>query len=144
MSNLSFFAVSSVDLSLMITVFNLTFFNKLKSVELSFLLGIKTIIAMTESGSSALTIASCRPKANILAMSPNKKVSKKLSLIWGLETISVEGFQNTDEMIEKVEAYLVKHKILKRNDKYIIIAGVPVGVSGTTNMIRIETINHES
>ena len=107
-------------------------------------LGIKTIIAMTESGSSALTIASCRPKANILAMSPNKKVSKKLSLIWGLETISVEDFQNTDEMTDKVEEYLVRHKILKRNDKYVIIAGVPVGVSGTTNMIRIETINYES
>ena len=104
-------------------------------------LGINTIIAMTESGSSALTIASCRPKANIIAMSPDKNVSKKLSLIWGLETISVEQFQNTDDMIKTVEKSLVNNKILKKNDKYIIIAGVPVGISGTTNMIRIERIN---
>ena len=104
-------------------------------------LGINTIIAMTESGSSALNIASCRPKANIIAMSPNKDVSKKLSLIWGLETISVEQFQNTDNMIETVEESLINNKILKKNDKYIIIAGVPVGMSGTTNMIRIERIN---
>ena len=104
-------------------------------------LGINTIIAMTESGSSALTIASCRPKANIIAMSPDKNVSKKLSLIWGLETISVGQFKNTDDMIKTVEKSLIDNKILKENDKYIIIAGVPVGVSGTTNMIRIETIN---
>ena len=104
-------------------------------------LGINTIIAMTESGSSALTIASCRPKANIIAMSPDKNVSKKLSLIWGLDTISVEQFQNTDDMIKTVEKSLVNNKILKKNDKYIIIAGVPVGISGTTNMIRIERIN---
>ena len=104
-------------------------------------LGIKTIIAMTESGSSALSIASCRPKANIIAMSPNKEVSKKLSLIWGLETISVEDFQGTDDMMETVQDYLVKNKILKKNDKYVIIAGVPVGISGTTNMIRVERIS---
>ena len=104
-------------------------------------LGINTIIAMTESGSSALTIASCRPKANIIAMSPDKNVSKKLSLIWGLDTISVGQFKNTDDMIKTVEKSLIDNKILKENDKYIIIAGVPVGVSGTTNMIRIETIN---
>tara|TARA_B100001142_G_scaffold200787_1_gene199320 strand:+ start:2541 stop:3950 length:1410 start_codon:yes stop_codon:yes gene_type:complete len=104
-------------------------------------LGIKTIIAMTESGSSALSIASCRPKASIIAMSPDKEVSKKLSLIWGLETISVEDFQGTDDMMETVQDCLVKNKILKKNDKYVIIAGVPVGISGTTNMIRIERIS---
>ena len=104
-------------------------------------LGIKTIIAMTESGSSALSIASCRPKANIIAMSPNKEVSKKLSLIWGLETISVDNYSSTDDMSEIVESCLLKNKILKKNDKYVIIAGVPVGISGTTNMIRIERIS---
>jgi len=104
-------------------------------------LGIDTIIAMTESGSSALSIASCRPKSKIIAMSPNKAVCKKLSLIWGLNTVLVEDFKDTDEMIRKVENQLVKNKILEKGSQYVMIAGVPVGVSGTTNLIRVETIN---
>ena len=104
-------------------------------------LGVKLLIAMTESGSSAISISLFRPNARIIAMSPNKNVSKKLSLIWGLETANVRQFKNTDEMIDMVQKYLIDNKILKVNDKYVIIAGVPIGVSGTTNMIRVETIN---
>ena len=104
-------------------------------------LGVKLLIAMTESGSSAISISLFRPNARMIAMSPNKNVSKKLSLIWGLETANVRQFKNTDEMIDMVQRYLIDNKILKVNDRYVIIAGVPVGVSGTTNMIRVETIN---
>ena len=104
-------------------------------------LGIDTIIAMTESGSSALSIAACRPKSNIISMSPSRKVCEKVSLIWGLRSVLVEDFKNTDEMIEKVESHLISKKLLKSGDRYVMIAGVPVGVSGTTNMIRVETIN---
>ena len=104
-------------------------------------LNVKLLIAMTESGSSAISISLFRPNARIIAMSPNKNVSKKLSLIWGLETADVKQFTNTDEMIDMVQKYLIDNKILKVNDKYVIIAGVPIGVSGTTNMIRVETIN---
>ena len=104
-------------------------------------LGINTIIAMTESGSSALSIASCRPKANIIVMSPSKKVCEKVSLIWGLKSIVVEEFKSTDEMIEEVENHLISNSLLAKGDRYVIIAGVPVGISGTTNMIRVETIN---
>ena len=104
-------------------------------------LNVKLLIAMTESGSSAISISLFRPNARIIAMSPNKNVSKKLSLIWGLETADVKQFNNTDEMIDMVQKYLIDNKILKLNDKYVIIAGVPIGVSGTTNMIRVETIN---
>ena len=104
-------------------------------------LGIDTIIAMTESGSSALSIAACRPKSNIISMSPSKKVCEKVSLIWGLRSVVVEDFKNTDEMIEKVESHLISKDLLKSGDRYVIIAGVPVGISGTTNMIRVETIS---
>ena len=104
-------------------------------------LDIKLLIAMTESGSSAISISLFRPKARIIAMSPNKGMSKKLSLIWGLETIHVNNFNNTDEMVDMVEKHLRDNKILKKNDQYIMIAGVPVGVSGTTNLIRVETLN---
>ena len=104
-------------------------------------LDIKLLIAMTESGSSAISISLFRPNARIIAMSPDREVSKKLSLIWGLETVDVDEFSNTDDMIKMVESYLLNNRILKKNDKYVIIAGVPVGLSGTTNLIRVETIN---
>ena len=74
-------------------------------------------------------------------MSPSKKVCEKVSLIWGLRPFVVEDFKNTDEMIEKVESYLISNDLLQKGDRYVIIAGVPVGISGTTNMIRVETVN---
>ena len=58
-----------------------------------------------------------------------------------IETVDVDEFSNTDDMIKMVEKYLLNNRILKKNDKYVIIAGVPVGLSGTTNLIRVETIN---
>ena len=103
-------------------------------------LNAKLIIAMTESGSSAISMSLFRPSARIIAMSPNESVSKKLSLIWGLETEHIKDFKSTDEMILSVNKFIKENKILRKNDQFILIAGVPVGVSGTTNMIRVETI----
>ncbi len=103
-------------------------------------LNAKLIIAMTESGSSAISMSLFRPSARIIAMSPNKSVSKKLSLIWGLETEYIKDFKSTDNMIESVNKFIKDNKVLRKNDQFILIAGVPVGISGTTNMIRVETI----
>ena len=103
-------------------------------------LNAKLIVAMTESGSSAMSMSLFRPSSRIIALSPDESVSKKLSLIWGLETVQIEDFESTDDMIKAVNKFIKQNKILRKNDQFVMIAGVPTGISGTTNMIRIETI----
>ena len=103
-------------------------------------LDVDLIIAMTESGSTAISISLFRPNAMLIAMSPNKEVCKKLNLIWGLNAVLVDDFNDSEHMLKNVQKYLIDNKISKKGSQYILIAGVPVGVSGTTNLIRIENI----
>tara|TARA_A100001011_G_C14305821_1_gene843064 strand:- start:921 stop:2342 length:1422 start_codon:yes stop_codon:yes gene_type:complete len=101
-------------------------------------LDIGLIVAMTDSGSSAISISSFRPKTRIIAMSPNQSVCKKLTMVWGIKSVFMKEYKNSDTMIKSINRYLVKNKVLKQNQYYIIVAGMPVGISGTTNLIRVE------
>ena len=92
---------------------------------------------MTESGQTAIKMAQYRPKAKVYALCCHKHVFHMLSLIWGITPVLVDAFQSTDEMIQSSRAILVNKKYLEGGDKYIITSGAPVGVTGTTNMIKI-------
>ena len=73
-------------------------------------------------------------------MSPNKEVCRQLNLVWGLNSILVDDFNDSEHMLKNVQKHLIDNNISKKGSQYILIAGVPVGVSGTTNLIRIENI----
>ena len=98
---------------------------------------IENIIIMTESGQTAIKMAQYRPKAKVYAFCCHKYVFHMLSIIWGITPVLVESFQSTDEMIQSSGNILVNKKYLSEGDKYIIISGAPVGITGTTNMIKI-------
>jgi len=103
-------------------------------------LSIQTIVIMTESGQTAIKMAQHRPKAQIYALCSHKHVFQMLSLIWGITPVLVDSFQSTDEMILSSGKILKDNNYLKEGDKYIITAGAPVGVTGTTNMIKIHVV----
>jgi len=103
-------------------------------------LSIQTIVIMTESGQTAIKMAQHRPKAQIYALCSHKHVFQMLSLIWGITPVLVDSFQSTDEMILSSGKILKDNNYLKAGDKYIITAGAPVGVTGTTNMIKIHVV----
>ena len=103
-------------------------------------LDIKTIVIMTESGQTAIAMAQYRPKALIYALCSHQHVYQMLSLIWGITPILVDSFQSTDEMIHFSGKILKKLNYLSKGDKYIITSGAPVGITGTTNMIKIHGV----
>ena len=103
-------------------------------------LSLKVMIVMTESGSTGNTMSSFRPSASIFAMTPSDKVYRKLSLTWGVIPIKVRKFKSTDQMLGFSRNFLIDNNIIKKNDQFIMTAGIPVGITGTTNMIKIETI----
>ena len=100
----------------------------------------KYLISFTETGTSARMIARHRPEIPMLAFTPNPAVRSVLSIVWGVETFLVPGVKHTDDMVQQVDTALLALGRVKPGDKVIIIAGVPPGIPGTTNGMRVHMI----
>ncbi len=98
------------------------------------------IITFTTSGSTALMASKWRPKAPIYAPVTSEKAARKVSLYWGVKAIQIAKYNDTDSMIENAEKALVTQGGLKSGDVVVITAGVPVGITGTTNLLKVQKI----
>jgi pyruvate kinase len=98
------------------------------------------IVTFTQSGSTALLVSKHRPRAGIIAATPFQKISRRLSLYWGVTPIILKVRRTTDDMIAGVERAMLRRKLVKPRDLIVITAGVPVGVAGSTNMMKIHHV----
>ena len=98
------------------------------------------IITFTQSGSTARLVAKNRPRQPILAPTPLEKTYRRLALVWGVVPILSESMGNTDEMIENAFSAALKAGLVRRGQKVVITAGVPVGVPGATNLIKAQEL----
>lgn len=101
------------------------------------------IVAFTSSGGAALRIAKYRPPLAILALTPNEMVRNQLALSWGVVSKLSEDPNDTDDMVRIANAELLGSKLADPEDRYVITAGVPFGVRGTTNMLRVEKLRED-
>ncbi|MDO5456872.1 MAG: pyruvate kinase [Atopococcus tabaci] len=106
-------------------------------------LDITTIVANTESGYTARMISKYRPKAQIVAITFSKESARNLSLLWGTQAIVADLPESTDDMFQAAERLVQEYGYADPGDMFITTAGVPIGVSGTTNLMRIQTINEQ-
>ena len=104
-------------------------------------LEVNGIVIMTETGITAMKMARYRPKAMIYALCTSKKVYFRLSLIWGIVPILVKPYDTTEKMINEIGKLLKEKKYLKAGELFIITAGVSAGVSGSTDMLKIHSVN---
>ncbi len=104
-------------------------------------LDIHTIVAATASGYTARMISKYRPDADILALTPSDRVARGLMINWGVQPHVVDKLDDTDKMFDLAAKKAVELGFAKKGDKIIIVAGVPLGVPGATNMMRIKTID---
>ena len=103
-------------------------------------LSIKVMVVMTESGDTGNTLSSFRPSSVIIAMTPKETCYRRLSLSWGILPVKVRKFRSTDQMLDFNKKFLIENNIIKKDDMFVMTAGVPVGITGTTNMIKIEKV----
>ncbi|MBG9979832.1 pyruvate kinase [Facklamia sp. DSM 111018] len=103
-------------------------------------LGIQTIVAATSSGHTARMIAKYRPSANILAATFDEEVQRSLSIVWGVQPFVIGVPTSTDEMLDSASQMAVQQGFANEGDLILITAGVPVGESGTTNIMKIQLI----
>ncbi len=100
----------------------------------------QAIVPFTQSGSSALLVSKHRPRMRIIAPTPFERVARKISLYWGVTPIILKTKKTTDDMITSVEKIMLRKKLAKKHDLLIITAGVPIGVAGSTNMMKIHRV----
>ncbi|WP_353990312.1 pyruvate kinase [Pediococcus argentinicus] len=103
-------------------------------------LGVKTIVAATQSGYTARMISKYRPDADILAITFDERVRRGLTVNWGVHPIVADKPSTTDEMFDLAANKAVDLGFAKEGDLILITAGVPVGESGTTNMMKLQLI----
>ncbi len=106
----------------------------------AFELQAAAIITPTHSGSTARMVSKFRPKAPIIAATSDEKVMRKLCLSFGVYPVRVPQSDITDEIIELSVNAAVTAEIVKSGDLVIITAGIPSGVAGTTNLIKVHVV----
>ena len=100
------------------------------------------IVTVSESGNTARLLSKYRPAQPIIACVMDEQVQRQLSISWGITPLMMDLATSTDELIEKSTALAKEHGYLHDGELAVVTAGVPVGVSGTTNMIKIHMIGN--
>jgi pyruvate kinase len=107
-------------------------------------LDLAAIICWTFSGSTALRVARERPKPPIIAISPNLATARRLSLVWGVHSIVAEDARDQDDMVDRACRLAFRDGFAKAGQRIIVVAGVPLGTPGATNMLRVAFVGAET
>ena len=100
------------------------------------------IVTVSESGTTALLLSKYRPQQPIIACVMKEQVQRQLSLSWGITSLMMPLAHSTDELIEMSTALAKENGFLHDGELAVVTAGVPVGISGTTNMIKIHMVGN--
>ncbi len=107
-------------------------------------LDLPAIVCWTSSGATALRVARERPQSAIVAISPNLSTGRKLSLVWGVHCVVAQDARDQDDMVDRACRMAFKEGFAKSGQRIIIVAGVPLGTPGATNMVRIAFVGSEA
>lgn len=97
----------------------------------------KTIVAWTSSGSTTLRVARERPQVPILTLTPYAHIARRLALVWGVHAVIARDATDPDDMAMRAASYALNEGFANKQDRIVVIAGVPFGTSGSTNLIRL-------
>ncbi|MEF2920378.1 MAG: pyruvate kinase [Acutalibacteraceae bacterium] len=103
-------------------------------------LGAVAIMTVSKSGLTAREISKYRPACPIICGTTSPKVRRQMNLSWGVIPIMVDEQKNTDALFEHIVAVSQRENLVKNGDLAVITAGIPLGVSGTTNMLKVHLV----
>jgi pyruvate kinase len=112
--------------------------------EIAETLDLSAIVCWTGSGSTGMRVARERPKSPIVALSPNASTGRRLSLVWGVHCVITEDAHDQDDMVERACRIAFKDGFAKAGQRVIVVAGLPLGTPGATNMLRIAYVGAET
>jgi pyruvate kinase len=100
----------------------------------------KAILASTASGTTARLLSRFRPSVPIIAVTTREDTRRRLCLVWGVQSLLIDGLESVDEMLEVVKAEAVEQGHLVSGDRLVITAGTPLGTRGATNLIKADFV----
>lgn len=103
-------------------------------------LNSKAIVTSTLTGYTTRRVAKERPRTPILCVTPNEVTFRRMALVWGVIPLLIPMFKTIDEMIETVVKAAEDANLVERGDSLVLIAGVPFGIGGQTNFLKIHTV----
>jgi pyruvate kinase len=112
------------------------------AIATAYSLSATAIITVTESGRTAQALSRLRPSVPIIAVVANQRLFHQLSINWGITPVMGSHFKSIEELYRESVRLSLETGIIKEGDTIILIAGIPVGRSGGTNMIKVETVGH--
>jgi pyruvate kinase len=107
-------------------------------------LELSAIICWTSSGATGLRVARERPKSPIVAISPNLSTGRRLAVAWGVHSIVAEDARDLDDMVDRACRLAFRDGFSNPGQRAIIVAGVPLGTPGATNMLRIAFVGADA
>ncbi len=110
----------------------------LGACQMAFNLSAQLIVTFTSSGTTALRVSRNRPAVPILAITPNDRAFRQLTVAWGVVPHMSEDIHSTDEMVAVASRSIQATGVADPGGRFVITAGVPFGMRGTTNLIRVE------
>src|SRR3954469_6145270 len=103
-------------------------------------IGADAIITTTTGGFIARMVSRCRPKLPIYAVTHEERTLRRLALVWGIRSVLCPPYESTDEMLAMAEKAVVDKGLVKEGDKVVITAGIPVGISGQSNLLKVHIV----
>jgi pyruvate kinase len=103
-------------------------------------IGARYLVAFTESGTSAMNVSLARPPVPIIAFSPNAKTRRRMALYWGVIPREMPAIHDPDALVDWCTGDLMASGLASPGERVVIVFGAPIGVSGSTNTIRIHVI----
>jgi pyruvate kinase len=100
-------------------------------------LNMKVIAVFTETGFSARLVSKYRPRAPIVAFTPNSETRRRLGLLWGVLPRRIAQVHDVDQLVKVAESRLIEEGLVRRADIVGVVAGTPIGARGTTNLLRL-------
>lgn len=104
-------------------------------------LNAKAILTATKSGHSARMVSRFRPGCPVVALCPDERVRRQLAISWGVEPYLCDDVEDTDTLFAMCVYTALKEKAVKVGDTVVITAGVPIGRSGSTNLIKAQVVD---
>jgi len=95
------------------------------------------MLCYTSSGSTARRIARERPGVPLLAMSASLHTARRMGLLWGVHPLHTRDVSSFEEMVEKAKRMALRHQLAKGGDRVIVMAGIPFGKAGSTNVLHV-------
>lgn len=104
-------------------------------------LPVSATVTYTTSGATTLRVAHERPRTPILSLTPNRQVARRLALVWGVHSVCTDAAGSVEDMVGKARYLAKRHGFTKALHSIVVATGIPFGVPGSTNLLRI--VQHE-